>query len=519
MSGFGGITTARQLEKKWDSFKDEILSRSIDFPDDEKSRKERIEKSKGSYDFFKRTYFPEYFSDDPAPFHAEWDRIRKIDNEPILVEASRGFGKSTDFTFTDPVYRGLFQKSHFILIVSYSWDKAAVFTGRILLELKFNRRLNADFKIKFLKEDIGNIQFSIDGWKCCIKAFSVGQNCRGEIFYNHRPDTVRLDDIQDRKRAKSAKFVNNCIEWIFADLIPALNPKKFNCIVVATPMNDRCVVSELKNGDDDKQRDPMKSFCFPAIDKNGKAAWEKRFPLPFLEKLRKTLGSKFFDQEYMLIPMSLDERTFRRDWIRFYNKEEIEKINIKYALSWTDSSLTSKGDFKATVCCVSDGTDIYVARARVRKESVSKMLDGMYSIYKECNPALMYYEDYTERADNQTILQESIERKAEDMGYTLPLRAERNSMNKELRIEGTLSSEIENGRVLFLKDDKDQKIIIDQLLEFPDGKHDDGIDGLEGAVRKIREAIRKSRRNEKMPAPVARKIKRNSSIMEAGSYD
>jgi len=501
------IRTLPQFEKAWDIFKDQILSRNIDdFDTSTNAKNERINKSKKDFDYFKRIYFPEYFNDDPAPFHKEWNKIREIKNELVLVEASRGFGKSTDFTFVDIIYRALFDLSRFSVVVSYSEDKAKIFTGKILLELLYNRKIRNDFDIKFFRKSLGNIQFSLKNDEIqtehCIKAFSIGQNVRGEVFYNNRPDTVRLDDIQDRRRAKSKKFVNNCLEWIHADLIPALDPKNFSAIIVATPMNARCVVSELKSGNDEEERSPVRYFSFPAV-KNNKSTWEARFPLERLETLRKSTGTLLFNQEYLLIPMSLEEKVFKKEWIKYYDTLPI----LKYIITFTDPSLTSKGDYKATVCLGSDGKDIYVLKARVRRESVSKMLDGLYSIYNAFNPQLMFFEDYSANDDNQTILQESIEIKATEKGYNLPLKPKRNSINKNLRIEGTLSSELENGKILFDKDDPDQKIIVDQIVDFPECKNDDGIDSLEGGVREMRERIRVGNKNKNMKPPTVRRRK------------
>ncbi|GAB6392355.1 MAG: phage terminase large subunit [Treponematales bacterium] len=66
-----------------------------------------------------------------------------------------------------------------------------------------------------------------------------------------------------------------------------------------------------------------------------------------------------------------------------------------------------------------------------------------------------------------------------------------NTINKETRIEGTLFAPIENGVIRFLKTDGDQKELIDQLLQFPDGEYADGPDALEGVVRKLREYARR----------------------------
>jgi hypothetical protein len=47
--------------------------------------------------------------------------------------------------------------------------------------------------------------------------------------------------------------------------------------------------------------------------------------------------------------------------------------------------------------------------------------------------------------------------------------------------------------IRFLKTDGDQKELIDQLLQFPDGEYVDGPDAFEGVVRKLQEYARRRR--------------------------
>jgi predicted phage terminase large subunit-like protein len=137
---------------------------------------------------------------------------------------------------------------------------------------------------------------------------------------------------------------------------------------------------------------------------------------------------------------------------------------------------------------------IYVLKARIRKESVQRMVDGMYSIYAACNPSWMFYEEN----GGQALLGEVLDMKAEREGYHIPYRAETNAVHKDTRIEGTLSAPIENGVIKFYKADPDQKELIDELLQFPDGEYKDGPDALEGVARKLLESAR--RRRAGMPA-------------------
>lgn len=486
---FEKIKTLREFEKNWDLFAQEIQNRDLSsFSNKPEDKEKRISLSKTSVIEFGKIYFPEYFSDESAPFHKEWDALTSKENELFMVEASRGFGKSTFFTFVDIIHGFLFEISHFTIISSYNEDKSKIFTARVLLELLYNPRINADFKYNFTKKDTGDIQINKNGFRFCLKAISIGQNARGEVFFNHRPDKAVIDDIQDRKRAKSKKFVRNCIEWIMLDLIPALNPKNYTAKIIGTPLNKKCVISELKKGSE--TRKPIKCYSYPAI-KNDKSQWESRFSLKLLNAIKESIGTLFFNQEYLLIPISIDEEIFKEEWIKFYNNNDIENTSFEIILSFTDSSLTAKGDYKATVLIGVKEGKYYILSARIRRETVSKMIDGMYSMYKEDKPVLMYYEDYTDRTNNKSIIKEAFETKELEYNFNLPLKAVKNSINKEARIEGTLTSIFENGKILFNKNDKDQEILIEQILSFPDGKNDDGLDALEGAVRFASEYTRK----------------------------
>ena len=51
-----------------------------------------------------RIYFPDYVRDVAAGFHSRWENLARITDEPVLVKALRGTGKSTFFSFLDPIH-------------------------------------------------------------------------------------------------------------------------------------------------------------------------------------------------------------------------------------------------------------------------------------------------------------------------------------------------------------------------------------------------------------------------------
>jgi len=487
------IKTLKQLETAWNELREEILSRPLFLDNSEKAKAARKKACKGNLLEFARTYFPDYVPNDFARFHKDWDRIAKIENDPLLVQGFRGSGKSTFFTLLDPIHAISYGLRNFMIFSSYNEEKSAAFTGRLLLELMYNPRLKNDFgefipgnQKPALNRFVANVPGT--GKSVLVRAISIGQDPRGFVHGPHRPDYVRLDDIQNRQRAKSKKFVRATVEWIMQDMIPALDAC-YSAVIVATPLNTRCVASTLEKGSDDIR--PVTTYKFPA-EKRGKPTWPSQFPSSRLSRLKRTIGTTAYNQEYLLVPMALDERIFREDNIRGYQPEELIGLRFSHVFSWTDPSVKheEKHCYKATICCgITEQGIIYVLKARIRKESVSRMVDGMYQVYTSCNPSWMFFEDN----GGQSMLSEVLDRKAENEGYHIPYRAATNSIHKDTRIEGTLSAPIENGVIRFYRADPDQKELIDQLIQFPDGEYKDGPDALEGVVRKLLEAARKRR--------------------------
>jgi predicted phage terminase large subunit-like protein len=289
------------------------------------------------------------------------------------------------------------------------------------------------------------------------------------------------------------------------DLIPAL-AENYSAVIVATPLNTQCVASTLEKGTD--EINPVRTYKFPA-EERGKPAWKEAFPAARLERLKRTIGSLAYAQEYLLVPIALDERIFKEESIKGYEPEELIGIRFNYVFSWTDPSVKheEKHCYKATICAgITNEGMIYILKARIRKESVSRMVDGMYQIYHAWNPAWMYFEDN----GGQALLAEVLDAKAEQEGYHIPHRAETNSIHKDTRIEGTLSAPIENGVIRFLKTDPDQKELIDQLLQFPDGEYKDGPDALEGVTRKLLEYARR----RKAGPPVSSQNRQAARLLE-----
>jgi hypothetical protein len=93
-----------KLEAARSGLRAEILSRPLFPGNSEAAKAARKRKCENSVMEFARTYFPGCVPAEFARFHRDWEKVRKIEREPVLLQAFRGSGKSTFFTLLDPIH-------------------------------------------------------------------------------------------------------------------------------------------------------------------------------------------------------------------------------------------------------------------------------------------------------------------------------------------------------------------------------------------------------------------------------
>ena len=491
------IKNAEDFERRWIAQLAEIAERSSSPFEHGSSKDSRLSQARDSIIDFGRIYLPHYITKPSAPFHASWEKIARHTGEPVLVEAFREAGKSTYFSFLDVLHAVCFERAKFILIAAYTVDRAEMFSSRVLAELLANRKLIADFGdlVENSKAAVGLFRAK----DSTVKAVSIGQNMRGLTAGPHRPDFVRLDDIQGRRSAHNRQIVAEQVRWILMDLIPALQDG-YNLKIIATQVALRDVVQLLREGGGEYAA--VKTLRTPLLDKDGRCAWPQQYSARRIERLRKTVGRRAFNQEYLLQVVGDDEGKLQAAWLRYYEPRDIQDKHYQLIISASDLGGYKTGrqhDYKATVIVgINPGPEIDVLAVRLKRETPSQFLKSLYQLYQIWQPKAMYWEDNGQ----QSIMQDLFLAEAEQRGQYLPLKPLTNTQSKESRIEGTLFPLVENQRIFFHPADGAQKLLIDQLLDFPDGSHDDGPDALEMAARMGLKTLRRGKNS--LPRSVAK---------------
>jgi predicted phage terminase large subunit-like protein len=460
----------------------------------DKDKEKRIDKAKRDFFFFAKAYFPHLVISNFADYQKalidiinknsvsinQIERLKKHINpkyhdilkaskhlEGIIDIEPRGHGKTTRMSVLYPLWRLLSERSKFIVVFSASEERANQILDDIKFELENNERLIEDFgelkgriwKANFIELKIG----------AAIASRGAGASTRGLKFRQYRPDLVILDDIMKDDAINSKAQRDKIYRWFKRVIIP-LGKDIFVVVVNTIFHNDDLpsrLLYEIKEG-------KMKGWLglrFAAIV-NNKPLW-RYWSIQGLLKKKSEMGSLAFSTEYMNEPISDEDRIFKEEWIE-YDKEDIDEDLLRIIMG-VDPALGG-GDYSAIAVVGVDAKGIiHVLDAEGFKASPDKFMDKIIARYMRYKPRRIMFEEVA----FQSVMKDFLIQKAAELGVYLPIKGIKpGRVAKEMRI-AKLSPLIENRLIRFREN---QKLLIEQLLSFPKGDHDDLCDALAYAV-------------------------------------
>ena len=428
-----------------------------------------------------------------------------IDNgeaDSIAYAAPRGNAKSTIVSFALPLWVALFEKKHYIIIVSDTSGQANDFLNNIKEELENNEDLIADFGYQegsvwtnsdiILKNDVR------------IQAFGAGKKIRGRRHRQWRPDLIIGDDLENDENIGSEDQRKKMFSWqtkalskagdertdkifigtimhydsLLAKLLknPTYKTRKYQAVLnfSNSPLWDEWEVL-VTNLEDMNRLNTAKAFYEQnreAMLAETKVLWPEKEDYYNLMLQRVADGPAAFSSEKQNEPLSDDERRFLREWIRYYDEEELEGKKL-YVAGVVDPSLGKKGgDYSAILTGAMDASNIvYILDADIQRRHPDIIISDVLDKHSKFNYKLFGVES----VQFQEYFKDSLKSKIAESGVYLPVQEIRTHSDKTLRIQ-SIQPDIKNGRVRFRRD---QQQLIEQLVNFPSADHDDGPDALE----------------------------------------
>lgn len=464
--------------------------------------------------------FPSYVPTKLAEFHGTMYDYYEAEGN-FAGAAPRGFSKST---VTDTVYLAhcaLYARYHFPLLISDTFTQAAGLLDGVKSELENNEM------IIWMFGDVRGKVWSSDGlivlgWAANGKREQVkilprgaGMKIRGLRFKQYRPDLVILDDLENDEAVESAERREKLYNWFKRALLPALAKDVSKIIAIGTLLHRESLLSQMVNGQGIFSG--WQRRVWRGIKDDGTSLWPERFSIEYLQGMRDDpthpmyMGPLEFSQEIQNNPISEKDQIIKPEWTQSrYNlsdhlgawAQSLKIANPEMALrSWMKThfrrvighidpaiSESEKADWWAMVtigitqkCPICEGGPaghiviLDVIRFRESDPEVQARMVG--------DQFLMWRQDKikVEAVAYQAGLYSIIRNIAQKRGISIPIWKWKPDRSKRRR--AILQSGSWAGGIVHIRQDMPFAAqFIEEVVQFPQGDHDDMFDAYLGAA-------------------------------------
>lgn len=497
----------------------------------------RIDRSERDILFFAYEYFSEERNpdnqgnlipagvtiDDAPDFHVELTDILNVVsnveiNKRIAWSAPRGHAKSAYLSNVFPLHQTIFEKRKYILIISETDSAAKKFVEWVGNELKFNAKLRRDFgeilSPNKMMNDKDNQEAFMTSTGTLVESASIGKQLRGKRNGAHRPDLVICDDLESSKNTNTAELIAKNIDWFDKVVLPIGDPARTSFVYMGTTVvaagllqhvmqkadfqskRFAAIISPPERGDlwdeletvlrdveNPNRLEDAKHFYNSnrdEMDKGVQVLWEGRWKYFDLIVQKANMTSRAFNSEFMNNPIDTENAIFKLDSLTYFDYGELneKKKHFEYYSAW-DIALgkNNRSDYNAIVTVARDKRTgvFYVVDAWAKKVPAHEALEQALRIMRKFKPKVFAVETVAAQHDFYRQLKDAMTKRGI---YGTKLHPIVSRTKKEERIE-MLEPLVENGALRFMRH---QRLLLEQLEQFPNGTNDDLPDSLQMAV-------------------------------------
>jgi hypothetical protein len=272
-----------------------------------------------------KTLFPEAFYAPFSDLHKQIFQLIDSGERKIAIAAPRGLGKTT-IARTVANKGILFRDINFVSYVSNSATAAEMQTENMKRELKSNHEVKKLFgDIQIADEDVGlDDTFSKSAWvafgNTLIMPRGAGQQVRGLIWKNYRPQLIIVDDLENKDEIMNEENRKKLKEWFLSDLLKSVNRylDDWRIIYIDTLKHEDSILQMLLDASD------WKSVRLSLCDSNYNSLVPEYITTEELkrevEAHREKGALDVFYMEYMNVPVAAEDASFKQEYFKYYDE-------------------------------------------------------------------------------------------------------------------------------------------------------------------------------------------------------
>lgn len=386
-------------------------------------------------------------------------------------------GKSLIASVNFPAWHLGNNPDHEIIACSYASSLAMKFSRKVRAQLK-----NPQYKLAFKDCRLSKDSQAAEEWQTTAGGGYVAAGVGGGITGKGAHILIIDDPVKNREEAESETTQENNYDWYTSTAYTRLAPGG-GVLVILTRWHDADLAGKLLT-QGERGGDQWEVVLYPAIAtedekyrKKGDPLHADRYNIEALQRIKRAIPPRDWEALYQQSPVSDEGDYFRRDDFQYYDVEELELYKCTIYQAW-DLAIGQKeqNDYSVGITLAIDQDDNYyvVDVARGRWDGMA-LVERILDFYEKWEPSVVGIEKgHINMALGPFIQKRVSERRLHKFYINELATGRRDKVLRARAIQGRL----QQGKLFFPRDKAFLDPLVNEMLRFPNGVHDDQIDAL-----------------------------------------